>query len=131
MKILIQDLALGERRALLKDVLETAVPITFQDVVLVFVTASGLRNGLFEQQTFARKIYSQDVAGKLLSAIQLTTAAAICAMLDLHRDGHIKAHGFVRQEEVPLERFLANRFGQFYAGASAHDGQRAHSVCMT
>ena len=38
MKTLIQDLRLGERRELLKDVLEYALPATQQDVVLVFVT---------------------------------------------------------------------------------------------
>jgi saccharopine dehydrogenase-like NADP-dependent oxidoreductase len=134
MKILIQDLGLGRRRELLKDVLETAVPITMQDVVLVFVTASGMREGLFVQETFARKIYSQHVAGRLLSAIQLTTAAAVCAMADLHREGVLPQSGFVRQEDVPLATFLGNRFGRYYAGEtapdSAHDGQNVRSVLV-
>jgi saccharopine dehydrogenase-like NADP-dependent oxidoreductase len=37
MKMLVSDLKLGERRELFKDVLETAIPVTLQDVVLVFV----------------------------------------------------------------------------------------------
>ena len=40
-KMLIRDLRLGQRRELLKDVLETAIPMTLQDVVLIFITVSG------------------------------------------------------------------------------------------
>ncbi len=40
-KMLVRDLRLGLRRDILKDVLETAIPITYQDVVLIFVTVSG------------------------------------------------------------------------------------------
>jgi hypothetical protein len=36
-------------------------------------------------------------------------------MLDLHREGVIPRTGFVKQEDVPLSAFLANRFGQYYA----------------
>src|SRR5256886_1053982 len=82
-KVLIRDLRLGQRRELLKDVLESAIPMTLQDVVLIFVTVSGYREGRLTQQSFAKKIYSQNVNGQLLSAIQLTTASGICAMVDL------------------------------------------------
>jgi saccharopine dehydrogenase-like NADP-dependent oxidoreductase len=115
MKMLCRDLRLSERRELLKDVLETALPITYQDVVLVFVSVSGGRDGRLSQESYAKKIYAKDVNGKLLSAIQLTTAAGICAMVDLLMTGQLKASGFVRQESVSLPMFLANRFGQYYA----------------
>lgn len=42
MKLLVNDLKLGKRRELFKDVLETAIPMTLQDVVLVFVTVPPL-----------------------------------------------------------------------------------------
>ncbi len=115
MKILLQDLRLSERRELLKDVLETAIPITYQDVVLVFVSVSGWRDGSLAQQSYAKKIYAKEVNGKLLSAIQLTTAAGICTMIDLLREGKLKGAGFLKQESVSLPDFLANRFGKFYA----------------
>jgi saccharopine dehydrogenase-like NADP-dependent oxidoreductase len=114
-KMLIRDLRLGQRRDILKDVLEESVPMTHQDVVLVFVTVSGMREGRLTQESFAKKIYSKTVGGKLYSAIQVTTAAGICAMVDMMRDGTLPTKGFVRQEEADLERFLANRFGQHYA----------------
>ena len=51
---------------------------------------------------------------KRRSAIQVTTAAGICAAVDLMRDGKLPRKGFVRQEDIPLPDFLANRFGQYY-----------------
>ncbi|PRC93039.1 saccharopine dehydrogenase family protein [Solimicrobium silvestre] len=116
-KMLVRDLQLGQldRRPILKEVLETAIPITKQDVVLVFVSVSGIREGRLEQESYAKKIYSQTVNGQLLSAIQLTTASGICAMVDMLVHGKLPQSGMVRQEEATLADFLANRFGQYYA----------------
>jgi saccharopine dehydrogenase-like NADP-dependent oxidoreductase len=114
-KILVRDLRLGTRRDILKDVLETAIPVTYQDVVLIFVTVSGQRDGLLTQESYAKKIYSQKVGSRLMSAIQITTAAGICAMCDLLVQGKLPSRGFVRQEETKLSDFLANRFGRYYA----------------
>lgn len=114
-KLLIDDLKLGERRAVLKDILEHAIPMTLQDVVLVFVTASGWRDGRLTQESFTKKIYAKEIAGRTWSAIQVTTAAGICAMLDLVRTGALPQQGFVRQEDASLPTFLANRFGRHYA----------------
>jgi saccharopine dehydrogenase-like NADP-dependent oxidoreductase len=114
-KMLVRDLRLGMRREIMKDVLETAIPITYQDVVLIFVTVSGWRDGLLTQESYAKKIYAQTVGGKLMSAIQVTTATGICAMCDLLVEGKLPNRGFVRQEECRLPDFLANRFGKYYA----------------
>jgi saccharopine dehydrogenase-like NADP-dependent oxidoreductase len=117
MKALLHDLRLRERRELLKDILEHAVPATMQDVVVIFVTVSGWRDGRLMQETYARKIYAQGQAGKLRSAIQVTTAGSACAMVDLLAQGRLPQRGFVRQEDVALADFLANRFGSVYAQA--------------
>jgi saccharopine dehydrogenase-like NADP-dependent oxidoreductase len=114
MKALLHDLRLKDRRDVLKDILEQAVPTTLQDVVIVFVTVAGLRDGRLEQDTYARKVYSRMIAGKMRSAIQITTASSLCAMLDMLCTGRLPAAGFVRQEDVLLDDFLANRFGRVY-----------------
>jgi saccharopine dehydrogenase-like NADP-dependent oxidoreductase len=115
MRALLNDLRLRDRRDVLKDILEHAVPTTLQDVVIVFVTVSGRNNGQLVQETYANKIYSRDVGGRTLSAIQITTAAAICTVLDLLATDQLPQSGFVRQEDIPLKVFLENRFGQVYA----------------
>ncbi len=122
MKALLNDLRLRDRRDVLKDILENALPTTLQDVVIVFVTVSGLRKGRLMQETYARKVYSQVVGGALRSAIQITTAAGICTVLDLLATGRLPESGFVRQEDIALADFLANRFGNAYA---EHPAERA------
>ena len=123
MKALLNDLRLRDRRDVLKDILENAVPATLQDVVIVFVTVSGVRQGRLVQDTYANKIYSQSVGGVTRSAIQVTTAAGICGVLDLLAEGLLPQSGFLKQEDIPLDRFLANRFGRYYA--SPEDAARA------
>ena len=115
MKALLNDLRLRDRRELLRDILENAVPATLQDVVIVFVTVSGRKGGHLVQETYANKIYARQIGGHMLSAIQITTASSLCAVLDLLAEGRLPTVGFVRQEEIALADFLANRFGRAYA----------------
>ncbi len=114
MALLVNELRLNERREVLKDILEKALPVTFQDVVVIFCSVTGWRKGQLVQQSDARKIYSRTIDGEPWSAIQITTAAALCAALDLHVAGKLPSAGFVRQEDIALEPFLANRFGHYF-----------------
>jgi len=117
MKALLNDLRLRDRRELLKDILEHAVPVTLQDVVIVFVTVSGMQHGQLVQETYANKVYAADSGGRTRSAIQITTAGGICAVLDLLRTGQLPQAGLIRQEDIALAPFLANRFGRVFAVA--------------
>jgi saccharopine dehydrogenase-like NADP-dependent oxidoreductase len=115
LKLLLQDLRLNERKDLMKDIFEHALPITLQDVVLVFVNVSGEKDGRFMQESYAHKVYARDIGGKRWSAIQITTASGICTMLDLVADGKLPQKGFVRQEDTNFNDFIENRFGSAYA----------------
>jgi saccharopine dehydrogenase-like NADP-dependent oxidoreductase len=117
MDMLVNELRLSERRDVLKDILEHAVPVTFQDVVVTFCTVTGQRRGQLVQISDARKTYHQVIDGENWSAIQVTTAAGICTVVDLHFEGRLPKSGFVKQEEVDLDTFLANRFGRYYEHA--------------
>ena len=114
MQFLLGELRLRDRRDLLREILEQAIPITYQDVVITFCTVSGHRRGQLVQMTDARKIYSQRLGPEVWSAIQLTTAASLCAVLDLHFAGRLPSTGLVPQEEVRLPEFLGNRFGRHF-----------------
>ena len=114
MCMLLEDLQLKTDQETLKAIMRRSMPATMQDVVLVFVTVSGLRNGTLMQEVFARKIFAERDGPEPLSAIQITTAAGICAAVDLVREGKLPQRGFVRQEQVDLPAFLANRFGRAY-----------------
>lgn len=119
--LLVNELRLSERRELLKDILEASIPVTYQDVVITFTTVSGYRDGSLVQLTDARKIYHQDINDEHWSAIQITTAGGICAVVDMFVDGKLPSSGFVRQEDVSFDDFIANRFGQYYASGVKTD----------
>lgn len=114
MKLLLEELQLKHDTGTLKDILRKSIPSTMQDVVLVFVTVSGLKKGALVQEVFARKIFADRDEAHPLSAIQITTAAGLCAALDLFREGRLPQRGFIRQEQVALPDFLANRYGRAY-----------------
>ena len=116
MQFLLSELRLSNDQETLKDIMRKSVPTTMQDVVLVFVTVSGMRKNAYVQEVFARKIFAQRAKGsdEAVSAIQITTAAGICAAVDLFRTGKLPTNGFIRQEQVALPDFLANRFGIAY-----------------
>ncbi|HEX4136581.1 MAG TPA: saccharopine dehydrogenase C-terminal domain-containing protein [Bryobacteraceae bacterium] len=124
MDFLINGLRMGDTLDTQRElgrIFDRAIPMTRQDVVLVMCAASGWRQDLYSEETNARKIYHQQVEGEHWSAIQVTTAAAACVAVDLFRDGKLPIKsGFVRQEDVELDVFLANRFGQYYAFDAEH-----------
>lgn len=114
MKVLLQDLRLMDNKPLLKEIFENSLPLTYQDVVLVFINVSGIKDGQLVQESYANKIYNQTINGKLWSAIQVTTAAGICAVLDLMAHDKLPSQGLVKQEDVLFDDFINNRFGQYY-----------------
>lgn len=120
MKAILQDLRMGERQDLFLEILKNAIPRTQQDVVVIYVTAQGMRDGTFMQESFVNHIFAQEIGGRLWTGIQTTTCSSACAVVDLLREGRIPSSGMVRQEQIPLEAFLANRFGSVYDPARNH-----------
>jgi saccharopine dehydrogenase-like NADP-dependent oxidoreductase len=124
MQFLLRDLQLHSDQEQLKAIMRRSMPATMQDVVLVFVTVSGMKGGTLLQEVFARKIFAQRDGGAALSAIQITTAAGICAAVDLFRGEKLPPSGFIAQESVKLPDFLANRFGRAY-----EQSRQVESIC--
>jgi saccharopine dehydrogenase-like NADP-dependent oxidoreductase len=124
MRLLMNGLKLNHDRATLKRILENAVPQTLQDVVVIYAAVTGIQDGELREENYVNKIYPQVVAGRLWSAIQITTAAGICSVLDIVLSGPGKYEGFIAQEQFRLADVLGNRFGKFYA----HGGTNQESA---
>jgi saccharopine dehydrogenase-like NADP-dependent oxidoreductase len=121
MRLLMNDLKLNHDRGTLKRILENAVPQTLQDVVIVYAAVTGTQDGQLREENYVNKIYPQVIAGRLWSAIQVTTAAGITAVVDLVLEHQGRYSGFVAQEQFQLADILANRFGRYYApGGTKH-----------
>ncbi len=121
MRLLMNDLKLNKDRDTLKRILENAVPQTLQDVVIVYAAVSGSQDGELREENYVNKIYPQVIAGRLWSAIQVTTAAGITSVLDLVLTGGGRYQGFVAQESFSLPDILENRFGRYYAPGGSKD----------
>lgn len=113
-KFLMNDLKLNEERDTLKHILENVLPKTLQDVVLVYVSVSGKQKEQFVEENYVKKFYPQTLHGHTFSAIQMTTASALCAAVDIVMTYPDKYKGFIRQEQFSLEDFIKNRFGTYY-----------------
>ena len=121
MRLLMNDLKLNHDRKTLKHILENAVPQTLQDVVIVYAAVTGTQDGQLREENYVNKIYPQVIAGRLWSAIQVTTAAGITAVVDLVLEKKGTYQGFVAQEQFRLTDILANRFGRYYAAGGTKD----------
>lgn len=115
MRFLMNDLQLNHDRDTLKRILESVIPKTSQDVVLVYVSVTGTQDGFYSEDNYVKKFYPKIINGTRWSAIQLTTASAICAVMDMVVTQPGKYKGFVKQEQFSLEDLTTNRFGQYYA----------------
>ena len=124
MRLLMNGLKLNQDRDTLKRILENSVPQTLQDVVIIYAAVTGFQDGELREENYANKVYPQVVAGRLWSAIQITTAAGICSIIDLVLDNADKYAGFVAQEQFRLGDILNNRFGECYA----HGGTNLESA---
>ncbi len=115
MRMLLWDLGFREHRNELKRAMERSLPTTRQDVVALWVSAAGMVQGKFTEQTYARLVRHKEIGGHHWTAIQITTACGVCAVLDLLHAGRTPQSGLVRNEDVQFQEFMDNRFGKHYA----------------
>ncbi len=114
MSFMLNDLKLREDPNLVKSILSKVVPYAEDDKVVVSVSVQGYRQDVFTEKTYTNTLYPTNVDGNKYTAIQMTTAAGICTIVDLVM--HEKSlSGLVKQEQVSLKDFLFNRFGSYYS----------------
>lgn len=114
-KFLMNDLKLNSDRETLKRIFEHAIPKTFQDVVLVYVSVTGTQDETYVEENYVKKFYPKRINGHRWSAIQMTTASGICGVVDIILNNPSKYQGFVRQEQICFDELIKNRFGEYYA----------------
>ena len=113
-RFLMNDLELNNDRDTLKRILERVLPKTYQDVVVIYVTVEGMKQGELIEASYIKKIYPKLIRGLKWSAIQVATASGVCSVVDLVLNHKTAFHGFVLQESFPLVDVLNNRFGQCF-----------------
>ncbi|WP_233530540.1 saccharopine dehydrogenase family protein [Gelidibacter salicanalis] len=114
MKLLLYDLLLKNDRKLAKEILNNALPLVDDDIVLVYAAVEGTINGKLRRKEFSESYRKINLDGKDWRAISWTTACSISAVVDLISEGKLKNKGFIKQEDIPLDMFLQSHFGSMY-----------------
>ena len=117
MKFLIEDMKLGDNPELLCKIVDDAIPRINQDMVLIYVSVSGTRNGMKSERHYAQKFPSKIMFEKRFSALQLTTATSLCVSIDVLLNSKENVKGFINQESISLDTFYSNTFGDYYKNA--------------
>jgi saccharopine dehydrogenase-like NADP-dependent oxidoreductase len=116
MKFLLKDLQLDPKE--LEDIFNRQLPTTVQDVVIIYVEAIGIRDGMLHTESVVKKIKPRLAPGLFpKTAIQLATAAGMAAVLELWANDRLDS-GFVSQERIAYSDVLATYWGRVvYADA--------------
>lgn len=115
MRFFFHELYMAENRTMAGKILTNAAPPVNDDVVYVHAAVEGNKRGGLFRDEFVRAYTPRQIGGKAWRAISWTTAASVCAVLEMVERGDLRGQGFLKQEEIPLEGFLATRTGRFYA----------------
>lgn len=114
MKLLLYDLLLKNDRKLAKDILNKALPLVDDDIVLVYAAVEGVMDGELRRKEFSESYRKITLDNKEWRAISWTTACSISAVVDMVSEGKLKEKGFVKQEEIPFDMFITSHFGSMY-----------------
>jgi len=114
MNFFFHELLMREKRELAGEILVNAKPPVNDDVVYIHVASEGEVNGHLQRKEFVRAYCPIEVGGQQQTAIAWTTAGSVVAIIEMVRDGVLPNSGFLKQEDVKLEDFLATKTGVFY-----------------
>ena len=115
MNFFFHELLMRDHREQAGKILTDAKPPVDADVVYVHVAGEGMIGGKLERKEFVRAYRPIVVAGKSRTAIAWTTSASVVAVIEMVRDGALPKKGFLKQEDISLDAFLATRTGKLYA----------------
>ncbi len=114
MNFFFHELLMRENRDMAGQILTHAKPPVDEDVVYVHVATEGWQDGQLRRKEFVRAYYPLMIGGRHRTAIAWTTASSVVAVIEMVRGGQLPQSGFLRQEAIPLDPYLATRTGNNY-----------------
>jgi saccharopine dehydrogenase-like NADP-dependent oxidoreductase len=114
MNFFFHELLMRDRRELAGEILTNAKPPVDEDVVYMHVASEGMAHGHLRRVEYVKAFRPIDVAGQRNRAIAWTTAGSAAAVIELVRNGTLPQKGFLKQENVPLDAFLATPTGRLF-----------------
>ncbi|MBN2034385.1 MAG: saccharopine dehydrogenase NADP-binding domain-containing protein [Deltaproteobacteria bacterium] len=130
MNFFFHELLMRQDRQKAGEILVNAKPPVTEDVVYVHASAEGWKKDVLSRDEFVRAYYPVEIAGQKWRAISWTTAASVCAVVEMVSNGTLPCRGFLKQEEIPFPEFLKTTNGRLYAG-KPHGGKASRKPCDT
>ncbi|MGB9081795.1 MAG: saccharopine dehydrogenase C-terminal domain-containing protein [Desulfuromonadaceae bacterium] len=96
------------------EILVNAKPPVSEDVVYVHASAEGWHQGRLAREEFVKAFYPRIIDGRRWRAISWMTAASVCSVIELVNNGTLTDRGFIKQEEIALEKFMETKNGRLY-----------------
>jgi len=116
MNFYFHELLMRKDRQKAGEILVNAKPPVSDDVVYIHASAEGMQKGNLVREEFVSAYRPVEIAGRRWRAISWTTAASACAVIELVSNGTLPGKGFIKQEEIDLDKFLETKNGRLYAG---------------
>ena len=114
MNFLFHELLMRENRKMAGEILTNAKPPVKKDVVYVHASVEGWQNNQLVRDEFVNAYFPKEIDGASWSAISWTTAASLCAIVEMVHNGSIASKGFIKQEMISFEAFLKTCNGRLY-----------------
>ena len=115
MNFLLHELLMREDRVSTGEILVNAKPPVNEDVVYIHASAEGWINGNLARKEFVKVYHPIEINDNAFRTIAWTTAASVCAVVEMAATGAISDSGFIRQEEISFDRFIASHNGRLFA----------------
>jgi len=114
MNFFFHELLMRQRRQLAGEILTHAKPPVDDDVVYIHVASEGEIGAQLCRLEFVHAYYPRLVAGLRSTAIAWTTASSVVGVIEMVRAGSLPQRGFLKQEDIPLDAFLATSTGRSF-----------------
>lgn len=114
MRLIMHELRLGKDRELLGKILGNALPPSDEDVVFLHSAVEGEKDGQLQSVSYVRRWPAIGIAGKRWKAISWTTAASVCAVVEMIAKGDLPSKGFIAQESIPFDKYLKTKSGKHF-----------------
>ncbi|NBB77091.1 MAG: L-lysine dehydrogenase, partial [Bacteroidetes bacterium] len=116
MNFFFHELLMRDNRHMAGEILTNAKPAVNDDVVYLHASGEGWQDEHLLRDEFVKAYYPLTIDNLPCRAISWTTAASVCAVVEMVNEATLPNRGFIKQEEIPLEKFLETRNGRLYAG---------------
>ena len=114
MSFLMYELLLKNDRKQLEKILTEAKPPVSEDVVYVYAVVEGWCDDKLLRKEFYKAYYPKKIKNIIWRAISWTTAASICAVVEMVSTNKLPKRGFIKQEDISFDLFKKTKYGHYF-----------------